>query len=152
MPADQCRRLSPPPWPHAPGRIHSPRTDRLLHALQVRRATWSELKGSWPMPSWGAAAPPETSRFLPEDGMHQGTYSITQRVVCTPSKWVDGRSLSKLRVGDSHLQAGRFVAHGVTHKIRRCNKGQKIQDAAAGEGTMKYLETFARILYLPACR
>ena len=104
------------------------------------------------MPSCGAATLPETSRFLSDDGMHQATYSVTQRLIRTPSKRGDGRSLSKLTVGDSHLQSGRFVEHGITHKVRRCNKGQKRQKEAAGGGTMKYLETFARILSLPVCR
>lgn len=151
MPADQCCRLSPLTWLHAPGRSHSPHTDQLLYAHQVGHATESQVRGSWPMPSHAAATPPGTSRSLSDDGMQQATYSLPQRVAYNPRKCGDGRSLSKLTMGDSHLQSGRFVGHGITHKVRWCNKGQKRQEAA-GESTIKYLETFVRILYLPVYR
>lgn len=38
------------------------------------------------------------------------------------------------------------------HQVRGRHKGKKKKKAAAAEGTVKYLETFARILYLPVCR
>lgn len=155
MSADQGYRVSPPPWPQGPGRSHSPHTDQLASCPPgetCNRVRAPREPPSRPMPRCGAATPPETSKLSSGDGKHQATHSVTQRLVCTPSKRGERRSLSKLTAGNSRLQSRRFVGHGITHKVRGCTKGQKRQEAAAGEGMMKYLETFARILYLPVCR